>query len=220
MVLAVCGLTGTAHAQLVNGSFETASPGYTAPTGSGSASLANGSTAILGWTVFGGSSSDGLAWLGSGAYGVTTPYGNDFLDLTGYQDTSPYFGVEQTVTTIVGDTYSLGFALGVDQSSSIYNGPISVTVDVGSSQSSSFSVNPAGTGNIWTVEADTFTATSTSTLISFQGLSGDQYIGLDDVSLTDNGVSATPLPAALPMFAGGLGLVGFLARRKKRKTAA
>jgi hypothetical protein len=30
-------------------------------------------------------------------------------------------------------------------------------------------------------------------------------------------VSPTPLPAALPLFAGGLGLVGFLARRKKRK---
>jgi len=29
--------------------------------------------------------------------------------------------------------------------------------------------------------------------------------------------SATPLPAALPLFAGGLGMVGFLARRKKRK---
>jgi hypothetical protein len=32
-------------------------------------------------------------------------------------------------------------------------------------------------------------------------------------------MGATPLPAALPMFAGGLGLVGLLARRKKRKAA-
>jgi hypothetical protein len=30
-----------------------------------------------------------------------------------------------------------------------------------------------------------------------------------------NGVSATPLPAALPLFAGGLGVFGFLARRRK-----
>jgi hypothetical protein len=28
--------------------------------------------------------------------------------------------------------------------------------------------------------------------------------------------SATPLPAAFPLFAGGLGMIGFLARRKKR----
>jgi hypothetical protein len=33
-------------------------------------------------------------------------------------------------------------------------------------------------------------------------------------------VAATPLPAALPLFAGGLGMVGFLARRKKRKALA
>jgi hypothetical protein len=32
--------------------------------------------------------------------------------------------------------------------------------------------------------------------------------------------SATPLPAALPLFAGGLGVLGLLARRRKRKTAA
>jgi hypothetical protein len=31
-------------------------------------------------------------------------------------------------------------------------------------------------------------------------------------------VATTPLPAALPMFSAGLGLVGWLARRKKRKT--
>jgi hypothetical protein len=33
-------------------------------------------------------------------------------------------------------------------------------------------------------------------------------------------ISATLLPAALPLFAGGLGMVGFLARRKKRKALA
>ena len=32
--------------------------------------------------------------------------------------------------------------------------------------------------------------------------------------------AATPLPAALPLFAGGLGMVGFLARRKKRNALA
>ena len=33
-------------------------------------------------------------------------------------------------------------------------------------------------------------------------------------------ISSTPLPAALPMFAGGLGFVGYLSRRKKRNTSA
>jgi hypothetical protein len=30
----------------------------------------------------------------------------------------------------------------------------------------------------------------------------------------------TPLPATLPLFAGGLGFVGYLSRRKKRKAQA
>ena len=33
-------------------------------------------------------------------------------------------------------------------------------------------------------------------------------------------LSATPLPAALPLFAGGLGLIGFVAKRRKRNAAA
>jgi hypothetical protein len=33
-------------------------------------------------------------------------------------------------------------------------------------------------------------------------------------------VSQTPLPAALPLFAGGLGVIGLLARRRKRKATA
>jgi hypothetical protein len=42
--------------------------------------------------------------------------------------------------------------------------------------------------------------------------------------LTSQGVgnspAATPLPAALPLFASALGVMGFLAKRRKRKTAA
>jgi hypothetical protein len=34
------------------------------------------------------------------------------------------------------------------------------------------------------------------------------------------GVIATPLPAALPLFAGGLGVMGLLVSRRKRKSAA
>ena len=44
-----------------------------------------------------------------------------------------------------------------------------------------------------------------------------------DISASTLGVgtlSSTPLPAALPLFAGGLGAFGLLARRRKRKTAA
>ena len=49
---------------------------------------------------------------------------------------------------------------------------------------------------------------------------GFLLVNADGVLGQTNGVSATPLPAALPLFAGGLGLVGLLARRRKRKNAA
>ena len=42
----------------------------------------------------------------------------------------------------------------------------------------------------------------------------DLSIGLDAISVT-----ATPLPAALPLFAGGLGVIGLLTRRRKRKAS-
>jgi len=35
-----------------------------------------------------------------------------------------------------------------------------------------------------------------------------------------NDVSATPLPATFPLFAGGLGIIGFLVQRRKRNAAA
>jgi hypothetical protein len=53
------------------------------------------------------------------------------------------------------------------------------------------------------------------------------YLGFEDstdynytdeqVVLTDTAVTATPLPAALPLFAGGLGLMGLFAKRKRDK---
>jgi hypothetical protein len=36
----------------------------------------------------------------------------------------------------------------------------------------------------------------------------------------DINVATTPIPAALPLFATGLGVMGWLARRKKRKNTA
>ena len=43
---------------------------------------------------------------------------------------------------------------------------------------------------------------------------------ISDIKVTENlAVSTTPLPAALPLFATGLGAVGLLARRRKRKAA-
>jgi hypothetical protein len=46
----------------------------------------------------------------------------------------------------------------------------------------------------------------------------DPIVALTDFSLTE--VAATPLPAALPLFAGGLGIFGLFGARKRRKVLA
>jgi hypothetical protein len=49
----------------------------------------------------------------------------------------------------------------------------------------------------------------------------DLALSLDSLDPTGNGSGLnTPLPAALPLFAGGLGIFGLLARYRKRKTQA
>ena len=49
----------------------------------------------------------------------------------------------------------------------------------------------------------------------------DEALGsVQETVIAGAGASTTPLPAALPLFASGLGLVGFAAHRRKRKKAA
>jgi hypothetical protein len=209
-------LTGSAQANLIsNGSFETASGNSSLPTGNGS-QLLSGSTAIADWTVFGGPGFDGAAWLPNGnGYGVSTPFGNYFLDLTGYNDDQPYFGVEQTISTVAGQNYTLTFDLGVDQSSGLYNGPISVTASAGSTSEVLGPYNPPGIGNQWGGFTLNFTATSASTLISIQGEEGDQYIGLDNVAV-NGGAPATPEPSTWAMMLIGFAGFAFVGYRKKK----
>jgi len=41
-----------------------------------------------------------------------------------------------------------------------------------------------------------------------------------DINVSSNEATTTPLPAALPLFAGGLGVIALLTRRRKQKAAA
>ena len=54
-------------------------------------------------------------------------------------------------------------------------------------------------------------------LVTDTSLNGN-YIGLDTVALSDS-VATTPLPATLPLFASGLGLLGVMVRRRKHNPA-
>jgi len=71
--------------------------------------------------------------------------------------------------------------------------------------------------------AGTLTSTSGINEPAFMILSANQVGGPGHVvgwTLTNTSVSPTPLPAALPLFATGLGAMGLLGWRRKRKAAA
>ena len=67
-----------------------------------------------------------------------------------------------------------------------------------------------GVGSAWTLLSPDFAS------VDQVNISGGLFL-LDNTAVN---TSATPLPAALPLFATGLGAMGFLARRRKRKSGA
>ena len=94
------------------------------PTGNGLAEP-TGSAAMPGWTVIGGPPMEATDGLGIERQQLwpTAETGSDFVDLTGYRDSAPYFGVTQTVATTVGASYALTFWLGVDNSDVVLHRP-------------------------------------------------------------------------------------------------
>lgn len=209
VVMLVAG-SAYSRADFVNGSFEAGN--YTF-NGQGAVSLQPGSTDITGWRTFGAE----LAVIkNANSFGLTTPYGDIFLDLTGYHDSAPYGGVSQLVATVIGQTYDVSLYLGVNNSLGEAIGPVSVQVTAGSS-SGLLTANPPGAGMIWTQKTFSFVADSTATLVQIQGSStaGGRFIGLDNVSIN---ARAVPEPASVTLL--GIGAVAVLGPARRRRAAA
>ena len=216
--LSFLGVAGNASADslIINGSFEQGSfIGGSFGWPLAQQIIGPDSTTLPGWTVTGE-----VAWFASGFSGIAVSNGTYALDLTGFCDLScgtPYGGVQQTVLTTPGTTYTLSFLAGnypynTSQPTMVVNiegNPYSFTLPSTTSAS-----------GVWDSETITFIATTASTLISFTGSGGAEgstyYLGLDNVSLSDP-LSPVPLPSALPLFATGLAGLGLLGWRRKKK---
>lgn len=192
-----------------------ANPGFETFTASfdsfGGAQLPVGSTALTGWSIVGG---EVVELKNINFWDLTPSDGNYFLDLTGYTNVGFPKGVSQTLTNLTaGQTYSFNMDLGIRNGacgSSDCTGPIQVSTSIGNT-SQTFTHNSFDSGNIWGTFGFDFTADNQSMTLTILGISGNQYIGLDKVS-----VAPVPLPAAVWLFGSGLlTLLGFSNIRRK-----
>ena len=206
VVVVIFGGAGQLRANLlVNGSFEQGT--FVPNIAAGAMSLDPGSTAITGWTTFNAE----LTWDdNANNFSVSASDGLKCLDLTGYHDSFPFGGIEQSIATTVGQVYHLAFDLGTNP---IYGEP-TLTAFAGGN-SFGFTFNPPGVGMQWQRCGFDFTATSDNSLIGFVGNSPSWAdIGLDNVSVTANSV---PEPSNLLIWSllGGFGIALASWRRKR-----
>ena len=184
-----------------NGSFETGSTFVN--TEPNSMALSAGASTIDNWTVTGSQ----IAWIANGNYyGLTAQDGNRFLDLTGW-NYNGQGGVTQDINTVIGNHYTLGFDLG---NSTTYNNWPGATIMASAAGSSNLFTNSTASGDNWQHFNLDFVATGLVTTIALSGQNSQNYVGLDNLSVT-----AVPEPESYAMLMAGLGLLGFMNRRKR-----
>ena len=199
---------GTASASpvnlITNGNFETVATGYT--FNSGFKVINNGSSALTGWTV-GASSVD----LIRNAYNAIDGYSVDMLGTPG-----PGF-LSQSFSVIAGQTYNLSFDMARNSGGPAGQG---VAVSFGGAAGNFYST-AAASNTLYSSNTLSFTAATTGlATLSFAsaakaGTPFDNFSGavIDNVSV----MAAVPEPETYAMLLAGLGLMGFLRRRKAAK---
>jgi Protein of unknown function (DUF642)/PEP-CTERM motif len=175
-----------------------------------------GSTVMTGWTAV----DDNLLWFhtsytdSSGT--LAASHGAKFLDLTATSAfCAPCGGVEQTITTTAGVTYTLAFDLG---SSSTYQIPstIAATAEIvqggnAGVQTQSFTSTASGNNN-WQRFSMNFVAANATTTVRLVGTFAQlDYVGLDNVSVT----AAVPEPGTWALMLAGMAAVGSVAQRRR-----
>ena len=169
-----------------NGGFES----FTGGPVSGYVTVNAGDTSLTGWTV-GAASVDVV----NGNYGAITGNSIDMLGTPGPGS------LEQTLATVAGQHYTLNFDLSENSNAAPQ---LYVSLNNGATP-----MLYTGTGTPQHYSLD-FTAGASTMLTFTSATSGNSGAVLDNVS-----VMAVPEPETYAMLLAGLGLMGFIARRRK-----
>lgn len=167
-----------------------------------------GSTLIPDWTIVGYPGYN-IALIGPKNSPVQASVGSQFIDLTGTSYNPIGLGLSQTINTVAGMRYSLGFDIG--NSTIPSSGAFSSVKAIAGGASQVFTHTGNDGPSSWRHFSFDFTATGATTDITFLSAGGGHYIGLDNVSV----MAAVPEPQTWGMLLGGLALVGFAASRRK-----
>ena len=201
--LATAGTANAATELVVNGSFENnviSSSFATLSSVTGWTSSANGNSAF--------EIQKGATQGGQGGFNPVAASGTQYLEL----NTDRLTSISQTIATTAGGTYALSFAYsgrpdtpgGANSLMNVYWGStlLTPTALVGN------------TGGVWQSYSQNLTALGASTVLRFESIgpvSAPTYGSyLDNVSV----MAAVPEPETYAMMLLGLGLLGFMARRK------
>ncbi len=195
-------LSGAAQAAtIVNGGFESGSF-----SGAGFDTLNAGDSNITGWTIGGA----GIDWIGN--YWQPSE-GSRSIDLSALDAGS----LSQSITTVIGQRYAVNFDLAGNPDGGPLLKQVVVAVNGGQSGTFDFTTGATSRGSMgWLGQVYRFTATSTSSVLSFTSLVGTPSgPALDNVS-----IAAVPEASTWVMLIAGFGLVGVASRRSRAATAA
>jgi len=170
--------------------------------------VGSGSKAISDWTVVGPAGSF-IASINEKNTAFPALYGNRFLDVTGTAYNPIGQGVLQTIDTVAGMQYTLGFDIG-NSTLPNFGATSSLLASAGGSSQTFMHTGNDGI-NSWRHFSLDFVATGSKTDISLLSQGGGHHIGLDNVSV----MAAVPEPQTYAMLLGGLGLIGFSLFRRK-----
>lgn len=213
-------VAGLANANLlINGSFELGTmPNPRAIDGGASldSAVAPEATAVTGWTV----TIDKADWLqnsvlpgSDAAWGLKPQDGSRFMDLSGFTPGVPFSAISQTISLAPG-LYDISFYLGATNTRPdlpLGNGVASgLKLIVDGTTTISIPTLASDGPNKWELRTGTFTASLPSTTLTFEGTSGFNYIGLDNVVVT-----AVPEPGSIALMLAGLAAVGSVVVRRR-----